>query len=170
MGVYTSAWVTIQHDTSSDFSQKYKKAESNLITIEFFQSVSGTQSFAFGPLYDPRTANRTWHQRFRLRTCIFTSLQDISFQSGSHFTATTDPMSVPFEASYQTSACSCHEPHSAYRSAFNMPYMCMPIHALCGSINNYRHSLMMQQRADAFPGRCIKQDWSLCVPWHLRGI
>ncbi len=63
-----------------------------------------------------------------------------------------------------------HEPHSAYRSAFNVPYMCLPIHALCGCINNYRHSLTMQLRADAFPGRCIKQDWSLCVPGHLRGI
>lgn len=52
----------------------------------------------------------------------------------------------------------CHEPHSAYRSAFNIPYMWMLIHALCRSINNYRHSLTMQQRADAFPGRCIKQD------------
>lgn len=38
----------------------------------------------------------------------------------------------------------CHEPHSAYHSAFNT---CMPIHALCRSINNYRHSLTMQHRA-----------------------
>lgn len=65
---------------------------------------------------------------------------------------------------------SCHEPHSAYRSAFNIltcaclsmhsadPSKITGIHLRCS--RGQMHSLVV----------AFKQDWSLCVLWPLRGI
>lgn len=139
--------------------------------VSFFRFVE--MPLGFVPLYDPHAANKTCHRCFSLHTdrallCFLSS-------SGHLISACQ-----PFHSYDGPDVCSNRDLISDIRIAYvtrhipaisQLSFTCIRLSTYsAASINNYRRSLVMQQRADAFPTRCIKRDWSLCFVWHLGAI
>lgn len=119
--------------------------------------------FGFVPLYVPHAANKACHRCFSLHpdralVCFLSSFghlisacQPFHSYDGPDVCSNRDLISDIRKAYVKR--------HIPAISVFQLSFTCICLSMYsAASINNYRHSLVMEPQTDAIPTRCIKQD------------